>query len=336
MTLMPRPSAATPAVVDRHGRRKRKLRVSLTDRCNFRCPYCMPEQPDYMPRRDRLTRAELQRLLGLFVRELGITELRLTGGEPLLRRDLEGIIADCQALRDDGLQRISLTSNGALLARRAEALKAAGLDDLNISLDALTPATFARLSGGRAVAPVLEGIRAARDAGLPTKLNAVVVRDVNVDEILPLARFAIAERVPLRYIEFMPLDGRGEWSRERVVPEAEILAELQREFAITAEPRGNAPATSYRIGDGEQLGIIATVSNPFCANCDRLRITADGSLYPCLFSQRGTPLRDALRDGTADAALLDTIRGAVWNKEAGYIAQPGYVERPIAMHHLGG
>lgn len=336
MTLMPRPFAATPAVVDRHGRRKRKLRVSLTDRCNFRCPYCMPEQPDYMPRSDRLTRAELQRLLGLFVRELGITELRLTGGEPLLRRDLEGIIADCQALRDYGLQRISLTSNGALLARRAEALKSAGLDDLNISLDALTPATFARLSGGRAVAPVLEGIRAARDAGLPTKLNAVVVRDVNVDEILPLARFAIAERVPLRYIEFMPLDGRGEWSRERVVPEAEILAELQREFAIVAEPRGNAPATSYRIGDGEQLGIIATVSNPFCASCDRLRITADGSLYPCLFSQRGTPLRDPLRAGAADAVLLDAIRGAVWNKEAGYIAQPGYVERPIAMHHLGG
>jgi cyclic pyranopterin phosphate synthase len=341
MTIFPRPPEVRlpevlVPVVDRHGRRKRKLRVSLTDRCNFRCPYCMPEQPQFMERADRLSRAELHQLLQIFVVELGITDLRLTGGEPLLRRDLEGIVEDSQRLRELGLRRVSLTTNGALLANRATALKAAGLDDLNISLDALTPGTFAKLSGGRAVAPVLAGIRAARDAGLALKLNAVIIRNINEDEILPLARFAVAEKLPLRYIEFMPLDGRGEWSRDRVVPEAEILSHLRGEFAVTAEARGNAPATTYKLNVGNEIGVIATVSNPFCASCDRLRLTADGSLYPCLFSPQGTPLRDAMRAGASTADLVKTIRNAVWNKDAGYIAHPGYTERPIAMNHLGG
>ena len=336
MTLLPRPPIARPSVADRHGRIKRKLRVSLTDRCNFRCPYCMPEQPQFMERPDRLTRSELQRLLQLFVTGLGINELRLTGGEPLLRRDLESVIADCQPLRDRGLHRVSLTTNAALLARRAAGLKQAGLDDLNISLDALTPKTFAAMSGGRSITPVLDGIRAARDTGLPIKLNAVIIRGINEDEILPLARYALAEGLPLRYIEFMPLDGRGNWSRERVVPEAEILERLRTAFELKPETRGHAPATRYRLDDGQSIGVIATVSNPFCASCDRLRITADGSLYPCLFSQHGTPLREALRGGAPDEQLLATIRGTVWNKEPGYVAHPGYVERPIAMHHLGG
>ncbi len=345
MTLLPRPPAAGTASVaaplhDRFGRIKRKLRVSLTDRCNFRCPYCMPERPDFLPRADLLTRAELGRMIGLFVGELGVSRLRLTGGEPLLRRDLEAVIADLQPLRARGLERISLTTNAALLARRASALKAAGLDDLNISLDALTPETFARLSGGRAIAPVLAGIAAAHDAGLALKLNAVIVRGINEDEILPLARYARSEGLPLRYIEFMPLDGRGEWSRDRVVTQAEIVAALRETLAIEALPRGNDPASYYRVGDDvdgmRSVGIIATVSNPFCASCDRLRLTADGALYPCLFSRRGTSLRDPLRAGADDAALADLIRDTVWHKDAGYAAQPGYAERPIAMNSLGG
>jgi cyclic pyranopterin phosphate synthase len=346
MTLLPRPQpllAATP-VQDRFGRVKRKLRVSLTDRCNFRCPYCMPETPDFMPRADRLTRTELQRLLRLFVSELGVTRIRLTGGEPLLRRDLEAVIAECGELRALGLERISLTTNAALLARRAGSIKRAGLDDLNISLDALTPATFARLSGGRDVAPVLAGIRAARDAGLSLKLNTVVIRDMNEDEILPLTRWAMHENISLRFIEFMPLDGRGEWSRARVVSEAEILAHLRTEFALEALPRGKDPAAYYRVGGerggrdeiGNAIGVIATVSNPFCASCDRLRITADGALYPCLFSQRGTSLRELMRNGANDAALAASIRNTVWHKDAGYAAHPGYVARPIAMNSLGG
>jgi len=342
MSLLPRlPSAPEKnvpdsAVRDRFGRVKRKLRISLTDRCNFRCPYCMPEQPQFMERADRLNRAELARLLRLFVVGLGVTRLRLTGGEPLLRRDLESIIDDTRALKQEGLERISLTTNAALLARRAEALKAAGVDDLNISLDALTPATFSKLSGGRDIKPVLAGITAARDAGIPLKLNAVIIRGINEDEILPLARYAAQEKLPLRYIEFMPLDGRGEWSRDRVVPEADILARLRGEFHVNTLPRGNDPAAYYELDDGQQVGVIATVTNPFCASCDRLRITADGSLYPCLFAERGTSLRDPMRAGADDATLISLIRNTVWNKDAGYIAHPGYVERPIAMNSLGG
>jgi len=300
----------------------------------------MPETPEFMERADRLSRPELSRILMLFVAELGVNRLRLTGGEPLLRRDLEGIIEDAQALRAFGLERISLTTNAALLEKRAAGLKTAGVDDLNISLDAIDPTIFAKLSGGRSIKPVLAGIPAARDAGIPIKLNAVIIRGINEGEILPLARYAARERLPLRYIEFMPLDGRGEWTRERVVPQADILAALRTEFAVHALPRSNDPAAYYELDDGNaqknDVGIIATVSNPFCASCDRLRITADGSLYPCLFSKTGISLRDPMRRGADDAALAQLIRTTVWNKDAGYAANPGYSDRPIAMNSLGG
>ncbi len=338
---MPLAALAQGPLRDRFARVKRKLRVSLTDRCNFRCPYCMPDSPQFLERAERLSRPELQRLLRLFVAELGVSRLRLTGGEPLLRRDLEAVIAESAALRPLGLERISLSTNAALLARRAAGLKAAGLDDLNISLDALTPATFARLSGNRAVQPVLDGITAARDAGLPLKLNAVIVRGINEDEILPLTRWALRQQLPLRFIEFMPLDGRGEWSRQRVVSEAEILQRLRAEFEVAALPRGSDPASYYTLHGGlaaaaPEIGIIATVSNPFCASCDRLRLTSDGKLYPCLFSPKGTSLRDPLRAGAGDADLAALIRDTVWHKDAGYAAHPGYAERPIAMNSLGG
>ena len=351
MTLLTRPPATAMPLAellngprrDRFERVKRKLRVSLTDRCNFRCPYCMPDSPDFLDRAERLSRPELRRLLRLFVGELGVTRLRLTGGEPLLRRDLEAVIAECGELRPLGLERISLSTNAALLARRAAGLKAAGLDDLNISLDALTPATFAKLSGNREVQPVLDGITAARDAGLPLKLNAVIVRGINEDEILPLTRWAMRQKLPLRFIEFMPLDGRGEWSRQRVVSEAEILQRLRAEFDVAALPRGNDPASYYSLHGADltgavapEIGVIATVSNPFCASCDRLRLTSDGKLYPCLFSPKGTSLRDPLRAGADDAELGQLIRNTVWHKDAGYVAHPGYAERPIAMNTLGG
>jgi cyclic pyranopterin phosphate synthase len=343
MTL-PEPAPQTlsrPAVADRFGRLKRKLRISLTDRCNFRCPYCMPDAPEFAARQDLLTRTELARLLRLFVTELGITSLRLTGGEPLLRRDLEHIVADCGALRDHGLERISLTTNGALLARRAAGPKAAGLDDLNLSLDALEPATFERLSGGASLQTVLDGVAAAQAAALPLKLNAVVLRGVNDDQILPLARFAAERGLVLRFIEFMPLDGGHNWSRERVVTQAEIVETLSREFELAPRPRDAEPALYFRsrsrtAGEAPPVGVISTVSNPFCASCDRLRVTADGTLYPCLFSRAGTPLRAALRAGATDAELAERIRLAVWHKDAGYASRPGYVERPIAMNTLGG
>ncbi|MGH8458695.1 MAG: GTP 3',8-cyclase MoaA, partial [Nevskiales bacterium] len=268
--------------------------------------------------------------------QLGITQLRLTGGEPLLRSDLEDCIAELGQLRQLGLERISLTTNGTLLARRAEALRQAGLDDINVSLDALEPARFHALSGGRgAVEHVIEGIEAAQAVGLPTKINSVVVRDHNDDQILPLTRWACAHGLSLRFIEFMPLDGGGAWSKARVVPEAEILRHLRAHFAIEPVPRTHEPATYYALDGQYRLGIISTISNPFCGSCDRLRLTATGELYSCLFSSRGRDLRSALRTGEDNAALEAIIRGHVWNKEAGYAAS-GYVERPISMHALGG
>jgi cyclic pyranopterin phosphate synthase len=325
-----------PVIVDRHGRTKRKLRISLTDRCNFRCPYCMPETPAWAPRDELLAPDELQRLARLFVHRLGITHLRLTGGEPLLRSDLETRIAELSQLRAAGLERISMTTNGALLARRAAALKSAGLDDINVSLDALDPGRFHQLSGGRgAVEHVLEGIAAARAAGLPLKVNTVVLRGHNEDQILPLARWAQAQGIALRFIEFMPLDGGGTWSRERVVTEAEILDILRPHFSITPQARTREPANYYQLDDGIRLGIISTISNPFCSSCDRLRLTATGELYACLFSGRGRDLRRPMREAADDATLETIIRGHVWNKEAGY-AVTGHVERPISMHALGG
>jgi cyclic pyranopterin phosphate synthase len=329
-------AGADGAVLDQFGRRKRKLRVSLTDRCNLRCPYCMPDQPQWLPKEQILRREELMRLLTLFVTRLGITQLRLTGGEPLLRKDVAAIVRECSVLRQQGLERISLTSNGILLADRAAALVAAGLDDINVSLDAVSEAAFARMSGGHgSPGEVMAGILAARDAGLPVKINTVVMRGYNEQEILPLVRWAHQQRVPLRLIEFMPLDGSGMWSAERVVPEAEMLAPLRAEFNLQAMPETDDPARYYRLDDNYSLGIISTISKPFCTRCDRLRLTATGELYACLFSAQGRDLRGLLRGGGSDDDLLSAIRGHVWFKEEGYAAT-GYVERPISMHALGG
>jgi cyclic pyranopterin phosphate synthase len=328
--------AAPPELLDQHGRRKRKLRLSVTDRCNLRCAYCMPEHPTWLPRGDLLSVEELLRLTALFVMQLGITNVRLTGGEPTLRRGLPELIDGLQLLRPRGLQRVSMTSNATRLAELAPALKAAGLDDLNISIDARDPALFQKLTRGP-IEPVLEGIAAARDAGLPFKLNAVVIRDYNDSEIVALAEWAFEQQVEMRFIEFMPLDNAQAWSRDRVVTETEILQRLSARFgAIEKLPRTASPATEYIVGGRHQLGIITTVSDPFCGSCDRVRVTAVGELFACLFSAKGTNLRDALRAGEPDTTLLAMIRGGVWTKESGFAAPRGYVERPITMHRLGG
>ncbi len=323
---------------DQRGRTKRKLRLSLTDRCNLRCVYCMPEHPQWLPRAQILRREELLRLARLFVTELGIQEIRLTGGEPLLRADVVEIIAELGALRPLGLERIALTSNGVRLPALADGLRAAGLDDLNISLDAFTPETFRRLTGGE-VAPVLAGIDAARAAGLPVKINSVVIRDHNETEVLPLVRWAVAEKLTLRFIEFMPLDGRGYWNDARVVRADEILAHLHPYYALYGEPETDDPARYYRLGSaagGYRLGMISTISKPFCKRCDRVRLSATGSLYACLFSPTGADLKTPLRDGADDASLVQRIRQHIWHKEAGYAERPGYVERPVTMHVMGG
>ncbi|WP_440996500.1 GTP 3',8-cyclase MoaA [Arhodomonas sp. SL1] len=329
------PPAAGP-LVDRFARSKHKLRLSLTDRCNFRCHYCMPEEPEWLPKSELLTFEELERVARLFIHRLGIDSIRLTGGEPLVRRGVPDFVARLDALRGLGLRRISMTSNGVPLRRHAAALAAAGLDDINISIDSLDPERFRRMTGGGDLAAVLEGIRAARDAGLGLKLNAVVIRGDNEDDVVPLTEWAMGEGISLRFIEFMPLDARGGWQPQRVVPEREIIERLEQRHAVEPVPRTREPATYYRVDDAYHLGVISTVSNPFCSTCDRVRVTATGEIYPCLFSPVNTDLKTPLRDGADDDELEHVARGAVWRKGRGFVESAGYVQRAITMHGLGG
>jgi cyclic pyranopterin phosphate synthase len=321
-------------LTDRHGRTKRKLRISLTDRCNFRCTYCMPERPEWLPRSSLLECDEIVRLARLFVRA-GITQIRLTGGEPLLRRDLLECVAAINGLRAEGLQRLSMTTNASRIATRAQALVDAGIDDFNVSLDAVDPIVFRKMTG-REIAPVLDGIDALRAAGASVKLNAVVVNGSNEADIVPLLEWSMARDLSLRFIEYMPLDAPGHWRAEAVVDEAAILAAIRARHRVDAQPRGPDPATPYLVDGRYALGVISTVSNPFCSSCDRLRITATGELFTCLFSPVGTPLGRRMREGIGEVELEAQIRRAVWLKDAGYASRPGPVDRPVTMHAMGG
>lgn len=321
-------------LLDQHGRSKRKLRVSLTDRCNFRCRYCLPETPKWLPKAELLSTDELHRLVSLFV-ENGIDALRLTGGEPLLRPDLLDCVSRFNGLRTLGLKRISMTTNASRLAPQLAALQAAGLDDLNISLDAITADGFRAMTGSD-IAPVLEGIAEAQRLGMPLKLNAVLLRGSNDEQILPLTEWAGARGLTLRFIEFMPLDSTQRWSKAQVMSEDDVLAVLRQRYHVTEQPRSHDPATEFWLDNGQRVGFISTVSKPFCGSCDRLRITARGELYTCLFSETGTPLGASLRAGTDMAELRSALKQAVWNKPAGYEALRAPVERPITMHALGG
>lgn len=319
---------------DRFGREKRKLRLSLTDRCNFRCRYCMPEHPQWLPGRELMDRQELVRLATLFV-DAGIEELRLTGGEPLLRNDVVACVAALSRLRKRGLKRLSMTTNGSRLPVLLDDLIEAGLDDLNISLDAVDEPRFQALTG-RPLAPVLNGIEMARNSGIALKLNAVLIQGYNDDQILPLVAWARSRRLPLRFIEYMPLDEPGRWREDQVVSEAHILETLAEHHHVQVLPRSSRPATQYRLDDDYTLGVISTVTRPFCASCDRLRLTANGHLYTCLFSGQGHDLLTPLRHGESDSTLRQRIEQQVWHKDAGYAATPGPVARPITMHGMGG
>jgi cyclic pyranopterin phosphate synthase len=274
-------------------------------------------------------------LARLFV-DAGIEEVRVTGGEPLLRRDLRDCVAALGGLRPQGLRRISLTTNASRLEGRLQGLLEAGLDDLNISLDALDPDRFRALRGGP-LEPVLRGIEEAVRLGARFKLNTVLIRGQNDGEIEALVDWAMGLGAPLRFIEYMPLDAPGNWDLSQVVGEAEIVERLRRRYRVEPLPRGAEPATPYLLEGAYRLGVVSTITDPFCSSCDRLRLTASGELYTCLFSERGTPLGRALREGATAADLEATTRAAVWNKEPGYVALAGgTVDRPIRMHGLGG
>ena len=284
------------------------LRVSVTDRCNMRCRYCMPEQ-DYvwLPKQSILTFEEIARLVGIFT-SLGVGKVRLTGGEPLLRHDLPALTAMLTQNRD--IRDLALTTNGLLLARSAQALKQAGLGRVTVSLDTLRPERMQALARSDRHADVLAGIAAARGAGFPVKLNTVVIRGVNDDELVELIEFARSQQAEVRFIEYMDVGGATGWSADQVVSQREILEVLAARYgAITPVTAGDssAPAERFRLPDGTTFGIVASTTAPFCRACDRSRLTADGTWFLCLYAERGTDLRDPLRNGASDAELAELI-----------------------------
>ncbi|GLW52766.1 GTP 3',8-cyclase [Kitasatospora phosalacinea] len=328
-------------LLDTYGRQAVDLRVSLTDRCNLRCTYCMPEEGlNWLGKPELLTDEEIVRLVALAVGTLGVREVRFTGGEPLLRPGLVAIIAACAAL--EPRPEISLTTNGIGLARIAPALRDAGVDRVNVSLDTLDPDTFARLTRRKRHQDVLDGLAAAEAAGLrPVKLNAVLMRGVNDHEAADLLAWAIEHRYQLRFIEQMPLDAQHGWDRTQMVTAEEILELLRTRFELTPEPsadRGAAPAERWLVDGGPAtVGVIASVTRPFCRACDRTRLTADGQVRNCLFATGETDLRGALRSGADDAELAELWRAAMWGKKAGAgIDQPEFHQPERPMSAIGG
>jgi cyclic pyranopterin phosphate synthase len=334
----------TPAVHDALGRPLRDARISVTDRCNFRCPYCMPRSAfgpghAFVRRQDTLTTAEIVRLGALLVR-LGVRKIRLTGGEPLLRSNLDDVV---RGLAATGVPDLALTTNASLLARWAGRLRAAGLHRLTVSLDSLDPEVHARTSdSGVPLETVLAGIRAATDAGFsPIKLNAVIRRGVNDESMEPLVDFAREQRHTLRFIEYMDVGESNGWARADVVPAAEIVARVSALHPLQAASRGDPAdvAQRYRFADGAgELGVIASVTEPFCGACTRLRFSADGRMHTCLFASEGTDIRNALRSG--DDGELERVLRTTWAARTDrYSATrgdgaPGL--RRIEMSYLGG
>lgn len=336
-------------LADTYGRVARDLRVSLTDRCNLRCTYCMPaEGLEWLPTEDTLNDDEVIRLITIAVTRLGIRQVRFTGGEPLLRKSLAPIIAATTALRSDQDKPIStaLTTNGLGLVHRIDELKSAGLERVNISLDTLDPARYAQLTRRDRLTDVLSAIEAAVAADFsPVKVNSVVMPGVNEIDIVPLARFCLERGAQLRFIEQMPLGPRDRWDRSGMVTAEAILERLQSAFELTpaSEARGAAPAalwTATAIDNLEvhgKIGVIASVTRPFCGDCDRTRLTTDGAIRNCLFSRTETSLRDLMRAGATDDELAGAWASAMWGKLPGHgIDDPGFLQPERPMSAIGG
>ena len=327
---------------DSYNRPIRDLRVSLTDRCNFRCFYCLPHgEPPIAPKEQMLSYEEIDYVCEIFV-SLGIEKIRLTGGEPMLRRDIETIIRKLSRLKASGLQDLALTTNGYYLPDRAQSLKDAGLDRVTISLDSLKRDVFKRMTGVDVLDKVLAGIAAAKKAQLePIKINAVIVREHNEDEVADFAAFAREYDVKMRFIEFMPLDSGHEWSRKDVVSGKEIRDRISERFPLVRVDveRGSETSARYRFADGApgEIGIIAPVTEPFCGACSRIRLTADGQIRTCLFSTVEHSLRDVVRSGAARDEIVEYIETVILKKEPRhFINDPGFVTPSRTMSFIGG
>lgn len=331
-------SGTKPPLRDMRGRVADDLRISVTDKCNFRCTYCMPaEGLEWLPKQEVLTFEEITRIAQLLV-ECGVNTIRLTGGEPLVRKDLSQLVAQLRAL-GDGLD-ISITTNGFLLADQAAGLAAAGLDRVNVSCDSLLTHRFAEMTRRDALYSVMEGLKAAEDAGLgPVKLNTVVIRGTNDDEIVDFARFSRSTGYQVRFIEYMPLDAQHAWERPKVVPSKEVLEKISDAFSLEPVNHGAEPATLYRFADGTQgaVGVIASVTEPFCKTCNRIRVTADGHFRNCLFAMDEIDLKTSMRSGAGNDELETLIRSNLSGKWAGHrIDQPDFVQPIRSMSQIGG
>ncbi len=347
-------------LIDSHGRVLRDLRVSVTDRCNFRCLYCLPETEaaqnfyrghwarmpnpapiaqQWVPKSNILAFEEIERVVRLFVSR-GIKKIRLTGGEPLLRHDIEGLVA--RIAKIPGIEDLALTTNGFLFAQKARALRDAGLRRVSFSMDSLDRDNFKKMTGRDALAEVLASIRLARELGFnPVKVNAVIIRDINDHEIEALAEFAREQGLCFRFIEFMPLDSARAWQKEMVVPGGEILRRIRARFELTPVASDNPSSTSKRWRFAEnpnsEIGIISPVSEPFCGHCNRIRLTADGKVRTCLFSVAEHDLRGLLRGGSTDEQISEWLNGVVWQKEARHhIGEPDFQPASRSMSCIGG
>ncbi|MCA9108688.1 MAG: GTP 3',8-cyclase MoaA [Planctomycetaceae bacterium] len=327
-------------LTDTFDRVHNNLRISVTDRCNIRCFYCMPaDNVQFMAKAKLLSFEEIERFVRI-VQPMGINKLRLTGGEPLIRRDLPTLVAKLAAI--EGIKDIGITTNGILLAEQAQELYDAGLRRLNVSLDALNAEKFAEVTRREGYEKVIEGIQAAKAAGFdPIKINAVSIRGVTEEEIVPFGHFARETGCEVRFIEYMPLDADAAWERDKVLFADEIIETLSKEIrplipVPNSDPR--APATEYDFDDGiGRVGFIASVSKPFCMNCNRFRLTADGKIRNCLFSLEETDIRSLLRSGVADETIRQAVRDSVMAKEAGHeINMAGFVQPDRPMYSIGG
>ena len=326
-------------LADSFGRIVGKLRISVTDRCNFRCQFCMPKTPVWLPRNEVLTFEEIHRVVSLFAKH-DVKKVRLSGGEPLMRKDIENLVEMLSQVH--GIPSISMTTNGYLLAEKGRALRRAGLKGITVSLHSLKPKRFSEITGGGPFERVLAGIKAAKQYGFaPLKINAVIIRGCNDDEIVDLASLATSGDVMVRFIEYMPFDGQRMWDMEKVVSGKEIIERVRSVYELVPLPREHGSTTKiYGFADGVgKIGIITSITQPFCSDCDRIRLSADGKIVPCLFDKMGYDLRPMLRGSASDQEIFDFIRYAVSRKAAGVetlLKQFHSLEHVRPMHTIGG